>query len=280
MPQEKQAVAAAMAALSAGAIVGSASGQSGKEVLARAMAEEKTTTSIWRALRAAFPHTIPVLTGFMALGIAYGVLMQSKGYGVLWAVLMSALAFGGSMQYVAITLLTTAFDPLQAFLLSIMVNARHLFYGISMLGKYKGMGKIRWFLIFWLCDETFSISYSAEPPEGVERRYFYFWIAFLDYSYWVTATFLGGLLGNFIHFNTEGLDFVLTALFVVLFMEQWKVRENRPAGLIGMVCALCSLLIFGSENLVIPAMVLILVTFLSKDKLSRMIKKRKEERAK
>lgn len=215
------------------------------------------------AFRAAFPHTIPVLTGFLALGMAYGVLMQTKGYGVLWSVLMSAIAFCGSMQYVAITLLTVAFDPLQAFLMSLMVNARHLFYGISMLGKYKGLGKIRAFLIFTLCDETFSISYAVNPPENVERRYFYFWISFLDYFYWILGTFLGGVLGEIVKFNTEGLDFALTALFVVLFLEQWKVKENRPAGIIGIVCASISLYLFGSDNLVIPAMVLILMTLLA-----------------
>ncbi len=214
------------------------------------------------ALHAAFPHTVPVLTGFMALGIAYGVLMQAKGYGVLWAVLMSAIAFCGSMQYVAITLLTTVFDPVQAFLLSIMVNARHLFYGLSMLEKYRGVGKIKGMLIFMLCDETFSISYAVEPPEGVERKYFYFWISLLDYGYWVSATLIGGVLGNFLPINTEGLDFVLTALFVVLFLEQWKVKENRAAGVIGMACAVISLIVFGSENLVIPAMILIMVTLL------------------
>lgn len=129
------------------------------------------------ALRAAFPHTIPVLTGFLTLGIAYGILMQTKGYGVGWSVLMSAVAFCGSMQFVAITLLTTAFNPIQAFLLSVMVNARHMFYGLSMLGKYKGIGKIRAFLIYTLCDETFSITCSIEPPPELDRKPFYFWVS-------------------------------------------------------------------------------------------------------
>lgn len=214
------------------------------------------------ALRAAFPATIPVMTGFFCLGLAYGVLMQTKGYGPLWSTLMSAVAFGGSMQFVAITLLTTAFDPLQAFLLSIMVNARHIFYGLSLLDKYKGLGKIRGFLIYVLCDETFSLVSTIEPPEGVERRDFYFWVSFLDYAYWVVATALGGLLGNFITFDTTGLDFALTALFVVLFLEQWRKRENRPAGLIGIACAAVSLAVFRADNMVIPAMVLILAVLL------------------
>ena len=149
--------------------------------------------------RAAFPATIPVMTGFLCLGTAYGLLMQSKGYGPGWSVLMSAIAFGGSMQFVAVTLLTTAFDPVQAFLLSVMVNARHMFYGLSLLDKYKGLGKVRAFLIYVLCDETFSLVSTLEPPEGVARRDFYFWLSLLDYLYWITGTALGGLLGEFPH---------------------------------------------------------------------------------
>ena len=174
------------------------------------------------ALRAAFPATIPVMTGFLCLGTAYGLLMQSKGYGPGWSVLMSAIAFGGSMQFVAVTLLTTAFDPVQAFLLSVMVNARHMFYGLSLLDKYKGLGKVRAFLIYVLGDETFSLMSTLEPPEGVARRDFYFWISLLDYLYWITGTALGGLLGSFLTFDTTGLDFALTALFVVLFIYGWN----------------------------------------------------------
>jgi 4-azaleucine resistance transporter AzlC len=220
-------------------------------------------TEFRKAFVSAFPDTIPVLTGFLVLGMAYGVLMQTKGYGVFWSVLMSAVAFCGSMQFVAITLLTTVFNPVQAFLLSIMVNARHLFYGISMLGKYKGLGKIRFFLIYVLCDETFSISSSVEPPEGVNRKYFYFTISLMDYLYWIIGTFLGGELGTLITFNTKGLDFVLTALFVVLFLERLKTKENRIPGIIGIVGTLLGLTVFGKNNLVIPSMVIILITLMA-----------------
>lgn len=214
------------------------------------------------ALRAAFPVTVPVMTGFLCLGLAYGVLMQTKGYGPLWSVLMSAVAFGGSMQFVAITLLTTVFDPLQAFLLSVMVNARHIFYGLSLLEKYRGLGRVRGFLIYTLCDETFSLVSSLEPPEHVERRDFYFWISLLDYSYWIIGTALGGLVGGFVPFDTTGMDFALTALFVVLFLEQWYHRENRPAGVMGILCTAAALALFGPDNLVIPAMFLILLVLL------------------
>ena len=128
---------------------------------------ELRSGQIKSAFIAALPHTLPVLASFLILGMTYGVLMQTKGYGVIWSVLMSAVAFCGSMQFVAITLLTVAFNPLQAFLLSLTVNARHLFYGLSMLEKYKGLGKLRGFLIYTLCDETFSICCTLQPPEGV-----------------------------------------------------------------------------------------------------------------
>lgn len=226
------------------------------------MNQSLKTSEYKKAFLPAFKNTLPVLAGFIPLGMAYGVLMQTKGYGVLWSTLMSAIAFCGSMQFVAITLLTVVFNPIEAFLMSVMVNARHLFYGISMLEKYKGMGKAKFFLMYTLCDETFSISSSVEPPNGISKKPFYIIISALDYLYWVAGTFLGGVLGSFITFNTSGLDFVLTALFVVLFLEQWKSKESRKSGIVGILGALIGLIIFGKDNLVIPAMVIILVILL------------------
>ena len=213
-------------------------------------------------LRAAFPVTVPVMTGYLCLGMAFGVLMKANGYGVIWSALMSLMCFAGSMQFAAITLLTTAFEPVQAFLLSVMVHARHMFYGLSVLDKYHGLGKVRAFLIFSLTDETFSIVSSVEPPAGVERKEFYTCVSLLNYIYWVGGSAVGGLLGELLRFDTTGLDFALTALFVVLFLEQVKKRENRAAGAIGIACAAVSLAVFGAERLVIPAMVLILAALL------------------
>lgn len=215
-----------------------------------------------KAMKVAFPHTIPVLTGFLVLGIAYGVLMQTKGYNAFWSVAMSAIAFCGSMQFVAITLLTVAFNPIEAFLLSLMVNARHLFYGISMLEKYKGFGKVKNFLIYTLCDETFSLVSSVTPPDNINKKYFYFAISFLDYMYWVIGSFLGGILGSFITFNIAGLDFVLTALFVVLFIEQIRNKDNRIYGFLGIILGVLSLVIFGADNMVIPTMISIFLVLL------------------
>jgi len=211
------------------------------------------------ALKAAFPWTIPVFTGFMFLGLAYGILMSSKGYGVLWTFLMSAVAFCGSMQFVAITLLTSGFNPISAFLLSIMVNARHLFYGISMLSKYKGIGKIKFFLIYVLCDETFSIVSNVEPPKSIDRKYFYFWISLLDYLYWIAGSVMGAFLGEFIKFDIKGLDFVLTALFTVIFIDKWENKKNRASAAIGVICSVICLIIFKQNNFIIPAMIAMLI---------------------
>lgn len=214
--------------------------------------------NIINALKAAFPHTIPVFTGFTILGIAYGILMNSKGYGVGWTVLMSLLAFAGSAQYIAINVLVSVFNPLYALLLTLIVNARHLFYGISMLDKYKDTGKFKPYLIFGLCDETFSIVCSTDPPEGVDRNWFMFFITLLDHSYWVLGSAIGGLLGYMVSFNTKGLDFVLTALFVVIFIGQWKSQKNHSPAVIGVICSVVCLVIFGPGQFIIPSMIAIL----------------------
>ena len=214
------------------------------------------------ALRAAFPATIPVLTGYLCIGMAYGLLMANAGYGVFWALLLSLLCYAGSMEFVAVSLLTAGVDPVQALLMALMINARHAFYGLSMLEKYRGTGWARPFLIFSLTDETFSLVSTLEPPDGVTRRDFYFWISLLDYLYWQVGSVLGALIGGMLPSDTTGLDFALTALFIVLFLEQWRKRENRPAALIGLGCTAVSLAVVGADRLVIPAMVLILAVLL------------------
>ena len=214
------------------------------------------------ALRAAFPATIPVLTGYLCIGMAYGLLMANAGYGVFWALLLSLLCYAGSMEFVAVSLLTAGFDPVQALLMALMINARHAFYGLSMLEKYRGTGWARPFLIFSLTDETFSLVSTLEPPDGVTRWDFYLWISLLDYVFWRVGVVLGALIGGLLPFDTTGLDFALTALFIVLFLEQWRKRENRPAALIGLGCTAVSLAVVGADRLVIPAMVLILAVLL------------------
>ena len=206
------------------------------------------------ALKAAFPHTVPVLTGYGFLGFAYGVLMRTNGFGIGWTVLLSTCVYAGSMQYVGLTLLVAAFNPLHALLLTLVVNARHLFYGISMLDSYRGMGICKPLLIFWLTDETFSIVCSAEPPAGVSRRLFMLYVSALDYVYWVGAGLLGAAFGSLLTFDTTGLDFALTALFAVIFLDQWRAQKHHLPALIGVGCSLGCLLLFGADNFIIPAM--------------------------
>ncbi len=214
----------------------------------------KLKTALWSA----FPLTIPVLTGYIVLGAAYGILMNSKGFSFLWSLLASLIIYAGSMQFVTVTLLATAFDPLGAILMTLAVNARHVFYGISTLKQYHGTGKIKPYLVFSLTDETFSIICSAKVPEGVERKWFYFFISFLNQIYWVAGTLLGGILGSLLRFNTKGIDFVLTALFVVILINQWRDTTNHIPAIIGIISAILCRLIFGPSGFIIPSMICIL----------------------
>lgn len=221
------------------------------------MNEVKRLGEKTKALRAAFPHTIPVLTGFLFLSMAYGILMESKGYGLGWIALFSIFVYAGSAQYMAINFLVSAFNPIYALLMTLMINARHLFYGISMLERYGDSGRLKPYLIFGMSDETFSITCSVDPPAGINKNWFFFFITFLNQIYWVLGSILGGLLGPMIAFNTEGLDFVLTALFVVIFLGQWKSNKDHVPASIGVICSAICLIIFGPDNFIIPSMIAI-----------------------
>ncbi len=212
-----------------------------------------------KALRAAFPHTLPILTGYLALGAAYGVLLSTKGYGVVWALLTSTFIYAGSMQFVSVGMLGMGFHPLSACLMTLMVNARHFFYGIAMLDRLGGTGRLKPYLIFAMSDETFSLLCSSPPPEGVSRKWFLFFTALLDHSYWIAGSVAGGLLGGLVSFNTAGIDFVLTAMFVVIFINQWKAPSNHLPVLIGLGAALLCRIVLGPEKFLIPAMIVILV---------------------
>jgi 4-azaleucine resistance transporter AzlC len=211
------------------------------------------------ALKAAFPLTLPVMAGFLVLGFSYGVLMTEAGLGPGWTFFTCWLVFAGSMQYVAITLFAAAFDPLYALLVTLMVNARHIFYGLSMLGKLEKAGRFKPYVIFALCDETFSILCATEPPEDVDAGWFMFLVALLNRWYWIFGSLLGAFFGGLVDFNTKGLDFALTAMFAVIFLNQWQRRENRPGALAGTACSALMLLLVGPQGFVIPAMALMLL---------------------
>ena len=229
---------------------------------------QNTKAVLLPALKAAWPITIPICGAFFTIGISYGFLMHSLGFHWLYPALMSFFIFAGSMEFVTINLLMTAFNPLHAFLLTLMVNARHLFYGISMLERYSHVGLKKYYLIYGMCDESFSINVSTNPPAGVDRGWYMFFVTLLNQIYWVAGATCGALAGYLIKIDSTGIDFMMTALFAAIFLGQWdSCKDHRPA-LIGLGAAFVCLLVFGAEGFVIPAMVLILicVSFLRKFK--------------
>ena len=219
---------------------------------------QSKTQTVKKAFQCAFPYTIPIFTGFCFLGMTYGIYMSASGFSVWYPMLTSLTIFAGSMEFVTVNLLLGAFDPLQALTMTLMINARHLFYGISMLDKFKGLGWKKLYLIFGMCDESFSINCTVDVPEDVDRGWFMFFITLLNQLYWFSGATLGGLFGSLVPFHTEGLDFVMTAMFVVIFMEQWFKEEKHTSALVGTGLSLLCLLVFGGENFIIPAMLAIL----------------------
>ena len=218
----------------------------------------------WRALLAAFPYTTPILAGFAFLGFAYGVYMNVMGFPFYYPFLLALVIFGGSLEFVAVSLLLASFAPLATFLLALLIQARHLFYGLSLLDTYRGLGWKRFFLIYGLCDETFSIVFTAKRrlPKDVDRGWFMLWITWLNEGYWVLSALLGGLVGGMLPFDTTGLGFVMTAMFVVIFLEQWLHESCHATAMLGILAAGGSLALFGAQSFMVPAMVIILLALL------------------
>ncbi len=210
------------------------------------------------ALRAAFPYTIPIMAGFLFLGMTYGVTMVASGSPFWVPMLTSVTVFGGSLEFALVGFLQSPFNPIATLIMAIMIQARHLFYGLTMLDRYRDLGTKKPYMVFGLCDETFSIVCSVDAPGGVSQAWFMFFVTLLDQLYWVTGCTLGALGGMLIHFNTQGLDFAMTALFVVIFIGQWQKDKQHISALLGLGLSLLSLLIFGPENFLIPAMIAIL----------------------
>lgn len=220
----------------------------------------------WKALKAAFPYTIPIFAGFWFLGITYGIYMNVSGFSFIYPMIMSLIIFGGSLEFVAVSMLLGRFAPLQTLVMVLMIQARHLFYGISMLDKFKNMGWKKFYLIFGMCDETFSINYTADIPPDVDRGWFMFFVTLLNQFYWVSGATIGGILGSLITFNTEGLDFVMTAMFVVIFLEQWLKEGKHFTAYIGLAASLLCLFWFGADSFLLPSMACIIagLTFFRK----------------
>lgn len=215
------------------------------------------------ALRAAFPYTLPILAGFLFLGITCGIYAASLGLPWWVPPLMACCIFAGSAEFVVASMLTGVFNPLQTFIMAFVINARHLFYGISMLELFRSMGRKRPYLIFAMCDETFSINFSTRAPEGVDEGWFMTWVSVLNQSYWVLGCTLGSLFGNALAMEVEGISFAMTALFVVIFLDQWLKDASHAGAVIGLTASAGMFVLFGADSFILPAMALILVGVLA-----------------
>lgn len=209
-----------------------------------------------KTISTAFRASLPVLAGYVVLGIGFGVLLAKQGYGFFWAFLMSLTVYAGSMQYAALDLISSGASLITTALMTLMINARHFFYGLSMLDRFSDAKKEKPYLIFGLTDETYSLLCS-DVPEGVNKRQYQLFVTLFDQLYWVTGSTIGGLLGPIIPFDTTGLDFSMTALFVVIFVEQWQSAKTRIPAMLGLGISLGCLLLLGPTRFVIPSMVLI-----------------------
>lgn len=210
------------------------------------------------AFFAAFPNTIPILAGFLFLGIAYGIYMNQSGFKFYYPMFMSFIIFAGSVEFATVSWLLGSFDPVNIFFLTLMINARHLFYGLSMLEKYNIPGWKKLYLIYGMCDESFSINAMVDIPKDIDKGLFMFFVTMLNQIYWVAGATIGGIFGSFIPFDTKGIEFVMTALFVVIFLENWLKEKDHSASVIGLFISFICLMIFKGTNFIIPSMIIIL----------------------
>lgn len=215
-----------------------------------------------QAIKAAFPVTIPVLLGYLSIGIAFGLLFENAGYNFIWAFFMSLVVYAGAMQFIAVSFFYGGIGLIQIAVMTLVVNVRHIFYGLSFLDRFNGMGKKKWYMAFALTDETYSLLCSMTPPPNVDEKKFFFCVAFLNQSYWVLGSVIGSLAGSLITFDTTGMDFAMTALFIVIFIDQWKAYPSHIPALLGLGCTIVALIIIGPGNLVIPSMVLIVISLM------------------
>ena len=215
-----------------------------------------------QSLAAAFPHTVPVLMGYLSIGIVFGWMLAAIGYNAIWAFFMSLTIYAGSGQYLGVDLLATAAPLADVAFLTLVINFRHLVYGLSMLEKFRGMGVRKLYMMASLTDETYALLSGVEPPAGVDEKQFYFSIAVLDQLYWIAGSVIGAIAGSLITINTEGIDFAMTALFLVIAVEQWKSYPSHIPAILGAAGTLAALLVVGADNMLIPALCVIVVGLL------------------
>ncbi len=215
-----------------------------------------------KAIRITFKYSLPVLFGYIPLGMAFGFLLRSAGYGPLWAFVMSVVIFGGTAQYLIVGLLSAGASVPQVALMTFLLHFRHIFYGVSTIPKFRGIGAVKWYLMFGLTDETYALIATEEVPKGLTKTQFYTALTALNHSYWIIGGVLGASLGSLININTKGMDFVMTALFTVLVVEQWKAHKIHLPAFLGFGVTIAALLVFGADNFLVPALIVITAVLL------------------
>ncbi|HHF1357862.1 azaleucine resistance protein AzlC [Haemophilus influenzae] len=211
---------------------------------------------ITEAAKAAFPYSVPMIAGFLFLGIAYGIYMKALGFGFLYPTLMALLIYAGSVEFIAAGALIAPFSPISVLLITLMISARQIFYGISMLEKYGiHIGKKRWYLITTLVDESFSLNYMAKIPSHLDKGWYMFFVSLYLHIYWVLGAAMGNLFGTVLPFNLKGVEFSMTALFLVIFAENWLKEKSHESSLLGLGIALVFLFIIGKEYFLIPTLI-------------------------
>lgn len=225
-----------------------------EQPLSKSSADGKVMLAAGKALQ----YTAPMLTAFLFIGGTYGLYMRSLGFEPIYPILMSLLLFAGSMEFIVAGMLLSAFDPLSVLVMTLMVNGRHIFYGISMLQKYSGAGWKKFYLIFAMCDEAFSINYTTNLPEKIDRHWFYFFVSLYLHMFWVMGASLGAFGGGVLGINLQGIEFSMTALFIVIFISQWQQEQIHDSAVLGVAVAVGCLLLFGSSDFMLPFMLVIL----------------------
>jgi len=227
-------------------------------------------------LKKSFKDTIPIMAGYIVLGIAFGILVYEEGHSNFIAFLMSTFIYAGSMQFVTVNLLSSGASFISSVLITLMVNARFAFYGISLLKKFKSVGSLKSYLIFGLTDETYALL-STNDEDIPNKKYYYLFVTLLNQLYWIIGTLIGSLMGASIKFDTRGIDFSMTALFVVIFLDQLLTKKDYISGLIGVLSAALCLIIFGSGNFLIPSMILITTLLLMRKLILKEVKVSEQE---
>lgn len=227
-----------------------------------------------KLLKLAVKTTSPVFFGYIFAGMAFGLMLQNAGYSYWWALFISCIVYAGSMQFVMVTFLSSLVSIPSIIITTLAVNSRHIFYGLSFIEKFKAMGKKRWYMIFSLTDETYTLLCSAKVPEGVDYKKFYFLMALLNQSYWILGCVTGAVAGTLIKMDTTGVDFAMTALFLVTFVEQWLEAESHSPAMIGLACGLCALIILGPDAFLLPSLIATVFLLLMLQKKSTRIRQK------